>query len=207
MSASRPAGRFLEWLEGARSAVIGSAGSDVPCDGCTACCESSQFVHIAPDEVDALARIPAQLLFPAPGLPDGHVLLGYDERGRCPLLGDDGCTVYDVRPRTCRTYDCRVFVAAGVEPEASQPAVAARVREWSFDEPGPDDRAAHDAVRAAAAFLAGRPEALPDGRPPATATQLAVLAVEASELFRDGRPGTTEVRVALGRRRGGELRS
>ena len=34
---------------------------------CTACCTSSQFVHIEPDETDTLAHIPAALRFPAPG--------------------------------------------------------------------------------------------------------------------------------------------
>ena len=98
----------------------GSGGSDVPCGTCTACCTSSQFVHIEPDERDALAHIPAELLFPAPGRPRGHVLLGYDERGHCPMLVDGACSIYAHRPRTCRTYDCRVFAAAGVDPGDGQ---------------------------------------------------------------------------------------
>ena len=74
------------WLAGMERALRGEQASDVPCDGCTACCTSSQFVHIGPDETDTLAHIPAALLFPAPRLPDGHVLLGYDEHGHCPML-------------------------------------------------------------------------------------------------------------------------
>src|SRR4051794_37734314 len=109
------AGRFSPWLTGMRGALRGEGGSDVPCGGCTACCRSSQFVHIGPDEVETLAHIPTELLFPAPRLPRGHLLLGYDERGHCPMLVDDKCSIYEHRPRTCRTYDCRVFPAAGVE--------------------------------------------------------------------------------------------
>ena len=72
------AGDFGRWWRGLAAALAGEADSDVPCDGCTACCRSSQFVHIAPDELDTLAHIPHELRFPAPGRP-GHVLLGYDE--------------------------------------------------------------------------------------------------------------------------------
>ena len=32
-----------------------------------------------------------------------------------------GCSIYDHRPRTCRTFDCRVFAAAGVAVDADKP--------------------------------------------------------------------------------------
>src|SRR5690349_11565351 len=113
------------------AALAGTAESDVPCGSCTACCRSSQFVHIAPDERETLAVIPKELLFPAPRLPRGHVLLGYDERGHCPMLVAGGCSIYENRPRACRAYDCRVFAATGVTP-SDQPAVVERVRQWRF---------------------------------------------------------------------------
>ena len=145
------AGDFSSWLAGMRAALRGEAESDVPCDGCTACCRSSQFVHIEPDEADALAHIPAELLFPAPRLPRGHVLLGYDERGHCPMLVDDRCSVYEHRPRACRTYDCRVFAAAEVElddnAKADDRARASGAGGSAI--PTAPDRAQHDAVRAA----------------------------------------------------------
>jgi Fe-S-cluster containining protein len=120
----------------------------VPCGHCTACCSSSQFVHVGPEETATLARIPASLLFPAPGLPDGHVLLGYDSAGRCPLLADGRCSIYADRPRTCRTYDCRVFAAAGVTPD--KPLIAERVRSWSFTYDDERSRSLHEDVLAAA---------------------------------------------------------
>jgi Fe-S-cluster containining protein len=150
------AGGFSTWLTGMQAALRGECDAHVPCGACTACCTSSQFVHIDPDEVDALAHIPAALRFPAPGLPDGHVVLGYDEHGRCPMLGDHGCTIYQHRPRACRTYDCRVFAATGVEPEASQPAVAAQVRRWQFSHRTREDRVLQDEIRAAVPS-SGRP--------------------------------------------------
>ena len=173
-----PAGDLEAWAEQMRSALRDGGETDVPCGTCTACCRSGQFVHIAPDETRTLARIPRQLLFPAPGRPEGHVLLGYDERGHCPMLGDGGCTIYADRPRTCRTYDCRVFAAAGVHPD-DKPLVAAQAARWRFD--GAGDRAA--AMRAAAAWLAQHVDALPERVAPRTATQLAVLAVEVHGAF------------------------
>ncbi len=146
-----PAGAFSTWLTDMRAALRGERDADVPCGTCTACCTSSQFVHIAPDETDTLAHIPAALVFPAPRLPKGHVLLGFDERGHCPMLIDGRCSIYEHRPRTCRTYDCRVFPAAGLE--ADQPAIAARARQWRFSFPAAADRADCDAVRAAARAL------------------------------------------------------
>ena len=59
-----PAGDFSSWMI-AIQAASAEHGSDVPCGGCTACCTSSQFVHVDPDESDTLAHIPAELLFPA----------------------------------------------------------------------------------------------------------------------------------------------
>lgn len=141
------AGDFSSWLGEMAAALRGERAAEVPCGSCTACCTSSHFVHIDPDETEALAHIPAELLFPAPRRPAGHVLLGYDERGHCPMLVDDRCSIYEVRPRACRTYDCRVFPASGVEPDA--PAIADRVRRWrfTFDARG---RQLRDDVRAAA---------------------------------------------------------
>lgn len=174
------AGPFSLWLGDMQTALRGERDADVPCAGCTACCTSSQFVHIGPDETDTLAHIPAELLFPAPRMPADHVLLGYDTRGHCPMLVDGRCSIYEHRPRTCRTYDCRVFAATGVEVEGeTKEAVASRVRRWQFSYPSDADRDAHEAVKAAAVRLrsdtAG--QAL-------TATQLAVLAVERYELGR-----------------------
>ena len=108
------AGDFSTWVIEMQGALRGGQ-SDVPCGGCTACCTSSQFIHIGPDETETLSHIPTELMFPAPRAPAGHVLLGYDENGHCPMLIDDQCSIYEHRPRTCRTYDCRVFPAAGLE--------------------------------------------------------------------------------------------
>jgi Fe-S-cluster containining protein len=169
------AGDFASWAVGMQGAIRGERGSDVPCGACTACCTSSQFVHVEPDETDTLAHIPAELLFAAPLRPHGHMVLGYNERGHCPLLVDNKCSIYEHRPRTCRTYDCRVFAAAGVEVEGDDQAdIARQARRWRFSYPTEADRAAQDAVRAAVTFLESEHE---DGAP-TNATQLAIRAIE-----------------------------
>jgi uncharacterized protein len=131
------AGELNEWLDGLQLALSGRGTSDVPCDGCTACCRASQFVTIAPDETDTLAHVPPSLVSPAPGAPSGHVVMGYDGRGHCPMLVDDRCSIYPHRPRACRTYDCRVFAAAGVaaddgDQRSPQAPIARRAGRWRF---------------------------------------------------------------------------
>ena len=48
------AGDFSAWVTGLQGALTGISDADVPCGTCTACCRSSQFIHIAPDEKQAL---------------------------------------------------------------------------------------------------------------------------------------------------------
>jgi Fe-S-cluster containining protein len=155
-TAGRPAGGFAAWLVEMRAALRGARDADVPCAGCTACCRAGQFITVDADETDALAHIPAELLFPAPGQPAGQLLLPHDERGHCPMLFDDRCSIYEHRPRACRMYDCRVYAAAGVAPD-HQPEVAARVAQWRFDITTDADRAAAAEVRAASEALADDP--------------------------------------------------
>jgi Fe-S-cluster containining protein len=174
----RAAGSFSDWLRETRRAFADGADSSVPCDGCTACCRSSQFVHVEPDERETLARIPDELLFPAPGRPEGHKLLGYDDQGRCPMLEDAGCSIYTDRPRTCRRYDCRVLSAAGIEPGAgeTQPIIRNAPR-WEFCHEPESDRP-RAAIRSAAAFLRDNPDSFPLG--PNTR---AALAIDVHPLF------------------------
>lgn len=199
------AGDLSSWLHQMQAALRGEADAEVPCGTCTACCRSSQFVHVEPDEADALAAIPSELLFPAPGLPMGHVLLGYDERGHCPMLVDGACSIYEHRPRTCRTYDCRVFAATGIDVGDEKPLIAAQARRWRFREGSADDRTRLEAMRLAARYLADQ-EGAPTGE-----TQQAVLALELLDEFLDCdtstgtlqvvEPDPAAVRVELNRRR------
>jgi uncharacterized protein len=183
------AGDFSSWLEGMQAALRGERDSAVPCDGCTACCRASQFIHIGPDETDTLAHVPAALLFPAPRMPAGHKVLGYDERGHCPMLIDDRCSIYDHRPRACRTYDCRIFPAAGLEPDGvEKAAVAERARRWRFRVTTPAAGAQQEAVKAAAAFLRAHPDELPAGVSASNTTQIAMLAISRGDATETNTP-------------------
>lgn len=152
--ASLDAGRLSTWLGMIQDVIRNDGTSDVPCGSCTACCTSSQFVHISPDEVETLACIPRELLFPAPRLPKGHVLMGYDEHGHCPMLVAGECSIYAQRPRTCRTYDCRVFAVSGLLlDDPAKSAINEQVSRWQFQLPEAIDQIELQAVRRAAALL------------------------------------------------------
>ena len=202
---SLDAGRFSAWLDTIQRVIRKGDTSEVPCESCTACCTSSQFIHIAPDEVGALGEISREVLFPAPQLPDGHVVMGYDENGHCPMLIDGACSIYAHRPRTCRTYDCRVFAASGLElDDSTKSAINDQVRRWEFRLADSIDRAELEAVRSAASLLG-------DLEPTFNTTERTLAAIEIHDQFLamgpDGegcaavRPNPESVRVELRRRR------
>lgn len=179
-----PAGDFSDWVHEITGALSGERGADVPCGDCTACCTSFQVIHIGPDEADTLAAIPADLLDLAPGMAEGNVLMRHDERGHCPMLVDNACSIYASRPQMCRTYDCRIFPAAGIEQrDEGKEQIGIRALRWEFSHPTATDTAQHEAVRAAARYLVEHPEASPDFAPPPNATRHAILAIQAHELF------------------------
>jgi len=181
------AGNFSAWLRETEASVrSGKGGADVPCGSCRGCCRSSMFVHIGPEETQTMRRIPRALLFPAPGLPKGHVLMGYNDQGECPMLVEAECSIYDDRPQTCRDYDCRVFAATGVAvDEAAQPEIARRVREWVFTFENKESRGEHEIVKQAAEFLDKNRDLFPNGSIPSYPVQLAALAVEIYRVFAD----------------------
>jgi len=194
------AGPFSPWLLQIGRAARQDEAAAVPCGACTACCTSSQFIHIGPDETGTLARIPPALLFPAPGLPRGNVVLGYDQDGHCPMFVEGRCSIYEDRPRTCRTYDCRVLPAAGLEPDDdAKAAITDQVRRWRFAYPTALDRNRQAAVAAAATFLRTNAGRLPVGLVPRNPTQLAFLAVRVHEVFLGGEPSVEVVEAAVRR--------
>jgi Fe-S-cluster containining protein len=177
-------GGFSSWLRAALDALAEETSADVPCGSCNACCRTSHFIHVRPEEKRTRARLPRELLFPAPGLPPGHLVLGYDEAGRCPMLVAGCCTVYEDRPLACRTYDCRIYAATGVAPDRD--AIAEQVRRWTFGYPSADDRERQAAVLGAVRFLREHPECLPSDAARVQPVRVAVLAIAVHETFLQG---------------------
>ena len=155
----------------------------MPCGDCTACCRSSYFIDIGPEETGTLARIPKELQFPAPGKPGGNVVLGFDEHGCCPMLVDAKCSIYAHRPLTCRSYDCRIFAATGIAlTEDDKALVTQHTQRWRFSYPSKRDRDQHAALKTAAMFLHEHPECL-RGEEADNSTELALRAMEIYDVF------------------------
>lgn len=159
----------------------------VPCGSCTACCTSSYFIHIAPDETDALAAIPKKWLVKAPGLPKGHVLLGYDEKGHCPMFRENRCSIYDRRPRTCRQYDCRLYAVTETAPEDDRHGIRGAISQWRVQAKTPREQDLLRAVRAAARFLRQHATAFPEGMVPTQPSGQALMALRGHKLFLPGK--------------------
>jgi Fe-S-cluster containining protein len=180
-----PAGNFSEWLRAMRTALAGDGGMDVACGDCVGCCTSSYYIKVRSKESRALAAIDPRHLEPEPTAA-GDRIMGYDSNGHCHLFANGGCSIYADRPDTCRTYDCRVFAAAGIPAGGDDKSVInERVARWRFEYPSDTDRKEQDAVRAAANYLRQHPVRFPNGRVPSRPSDIAAIAVKTYHVFLD----------------------
>jgi len=187
------AGDFSTWLDVTLRSGDSLVTADVPCGDCTACCTSSYFIHIRPDETAALARIPDEYLVEAPGMPSGHVVMGYGENGHCLMLVGGACTIYDDRPQTCRDYDCRIFAATGIElADPAKSLVTEQIRRWAFDTSTDIALVKSEAVLMCSDFLRMQTHNLPPGSVPNNPTHLALLAIALHEVFIDHESGVEQ---------------
>jgi Fe-S-cluster containining protein len=191
------AGNFSDWLRAMRTALAGGVGMDVACGTCVGCCTSSYFVKVRAHEKAALEHIGSDNLRPVPGATNGNMLMGFDEQGHCFMFANGGCSIYQHRPETCRTYDCRVFTAAGMNAGPGKSEINERISRWSFDYPNDRDREEHRAVTAAANFMRQHPVPFPGGRIPSRPSEIAVLAVKSYEVFLDTPPSDAEIAAAI----------
>jgi Fe-S-cluster containining protein len=188
-------GDFGTWLDSTIDAIESHGATDVPCGSCTACCRSSQFILIEPTDVDARAHIDQALLFDAPNMPAGFSVLGYDESGHCPMLVEDSCSIYAHRPRTCRTYDCRVFTATGLMPTAeTKVELAHRSSRWVFDVNDGLDTVRNRALSRAGNELTDSASDI-FGEDVPEETQLAALAIRVHDLFLDPAESPTAAQI------------
>ena len=189
----KDAGSFSEWLKSVSRSLATGEGIDVDCGDCRACCTSSYFVHIGPDDSRALSRIPQQLLFPAPGMAAGNFILGYDEHGRCPMFKGNSCSIYSGRPSTCRNFDCRILTATGITEIEEKQLINREADRWRFSLEDKDDHDALAALKTAARFILENEKEFPAGFVPKNAVQRAVLAVKVYKVFigLTGEPGSS----------------
>ena len=191
------AGDFGAWLSQAREALRGSAGNPVPCGDCTGCCTSSYSIEVRPTDAAALERIPEKSLFRSTRSAAGNWTVRPNPDGRCPMLGCGKCTIYAQRPQTCLDYDCRVFAAAGIEAGGADKAVInRRVAQWRFRFTTAEARAAHAAIRAAAAFIRDARANFPPGTAPLNPLGIAALALRVYPLFLSADPRHSAADIA-----------
>lgn len=113
------------------------------------------------------------------------------------MLVSRECSIYQDRPETCRSYDCRVFTAAGMDAGPGKTEINERVARWKFSYPTGKDRDEHRAVTAAAAYLRQHPVRFAGGHVPSRPSEIAVLAVKAYDVFLDPPDEDRDIRAAL----------
>lgn len=80
--------------------------SNVDCSGCNSqCCRHYEVFCEKGDDPSLFTGISKET---------GEPILPRNEDGSCSHLTENGCGIYDRRPKTCRSYDCRPYAIAGV---------------------------------------------------------------------------------------------
>jgi Fe-S-cluster containining protein len=83
----------------------------VNCGHCTACCRDAPLIVLTegerPEPFDKMVRIVVEC---DDGKEKSFWLLPHQPNGDCYYLRDGQCSVYEQRPKMCRTFDCR-FIA------------------------------------------------------------------------------------------------
>ncbi len=191
------AGDFGPWLKSKLDPST-LANAVVACGDCSACCSTFDAIPIGRDEPATLAAIPVEFLQRVENQATGTTLLLTSETHVCPMLRDGACSIYDVRPRACRIFDCRTMAAADlVDKEGRHAAMGERVDKWVFSYETDDDRARQLAVLDAVEFIYRHPTAFRSRgfsyEPSWTATQ----AIRIHELFLPEREKNQETEIAL----------
>lgn len=177
------AGEFSVWLNEFIQTMKGNGNGNVPCGNCVGCCTSFKFIHIRPTDVATIENIPKEIIFKAPGLPKGHYLMGYDEKGHCPMFKEGKCSIYNFRPETCKQYDCRVLTASGILINDESLDITNKVHSWSFEYSSKESKKLSEAVKLAGKFLCEYSAKFPEGFKPLLNSQLSALAVRVHAEF------------------------
>ena len=86
--------------------------SDVPCGTCTKCCEVLT-PFLTPEEVSSglyplsLIQPDKKMLLENPNVGPLVAMFKKSPTGGCSMFIDGKCSIYDIRPKSCRQFDCR----------------------------------------------------------------------------------------------------
>jgi Fe-S-cluster containining protein len=72
---------------------------DVPCNGCTLCCQGDAIRLLPQDDPALYQTVPHFVMA-------GEVMLAHKANGDCIYL-DGGCTIQATKPLMCKEMDCR----------------------------------------------------------------------------------------------------
>lgn len=89
--------------------------SNVPCNGCTLCCQNDLLILHPEMGDDPNAYETMRCVNPITGKP--ALALAHKKEGGCIYLGDNGCTIHDKAPAICREFDCRKLFLSMTRPE------------------------------------------------------------------------------------------
>lgn len=92
----------------------------VPCNGCVLCCQG-EAIYLVPEDKGIYHVVPT---------PDGRLMLAHKPNGDCVYLSGTKCTIYEIRPTLCRTFDCRAFaVQVSIQPSLAGEDIKSAVLE------------------------------------------------------------------------------
>ena len=82
--------------------------TEVPCNGCTACCKGQRIILTADDDKNRYA------VTPTIRGNDGETqwMLQHKSNGTCVYLGSNGCTIHGMAPKACCDFDCSKVVVS-----------------------------------------------------------------------------------------------
>ncbi len=75
---------------------------EVPCDGCTLCCQGDAIRLLEEDDPGMYLNEPHSYI-------PGALMLAHKPNGDCIYISDNGCGIHDHAPALCRAADCRAL--------------------------------------------------------------------------------------------------
>jgi Fe-S-cluster containining protein len=98
----------------------------VPCGSCNACCRTPYLLIELQD--GELGDFPEAVRLEEETGSGNRWMLPKAEDGSCAHLIDGKCSIYQRRPKCCRSYDCRVHILVGCGP--NDPILVEALSQW-----------------------------------------------------------------------------